>query len=325
MTLTIIIPIYNTESFIEKCLLSVCNQTLEKFNIILVNDCSPDRAMDKAISIINLFPNRKKYTTFINLPRNLGLAGARKAAFDEITTTYFTCLDSDDYLELDALKAMLDAAIKYEADIVVCDYFITFKNKEKVVIQHTTAQTYINDILYNYLHASYCNKLYRTNLLKNISIIENINMCEDLLAAIQIGFYTKNIFYINKPFLHYVQYNSSSYTNTYSTKSINDIIFVLEFIDSYIKKNTIVNNYSLYDNSLYYRKQMMNDLILEKTNPIDYHKYYNLYKTSIIKNFNLKLSIYQQLILIAGLIRSKYVIFILIYLKKYFLSIKGFC
>lgn len=271
---SIIIPVYKTEAFIERCLTSVFEQTLEDFEIIIVDDCSPDNSILLVEKLLEKYPHRKLNTNIVRLTQNVGSALARKIAFDQASGDYITCLDSDDYLELTALSDMLNRATETKSDIVICDYFLTYQDKEKIIKQKTSLESAVLDLLTDRIHSSYCNKLYRKELLKNITILDGINMCEDLLAMFQMLSLAKSISYIDKPYLHYVQYNNNSYTAKLSQKSCEDMISVIEFIENDMKNN---NTFFKYQYGLEYRKLFIKYNLLTQTSRELRKNYFGLY------------------------------------------------
>lgn len=314
---SIMIPVYNTEEFIEKCLRSVCEQTLDNFEIVIVDDCSPDNAMSIVDNVLKDYPERKKSTQIIRLEKNVGLASARKIAFPKMRGTYVTCLDSDDYLEHDALEEMLKKAQETDADMVICDFFNTFADDKDVLVSQKIGVDILSDLFVNKLHASYCNKLYKKEILDQIVILDSINMCEDFLAMTQMMFYAKKVVYIEKAFLHYVQYNSNSYTKKISQKSIDDILMVAEFLENFLKNNNV---YERYRKEWYHRKLFFKFMVLKNLNFWDRKKYLNIYLEA--NEEICSLSLYPRLILHLAKRESNYFISLILYIKEIMMAFK---
>lgn len=309
LLVSVVIPVYKTEEFIEKSLKSICEQTLDMFEIIIIDDCSPDNAIKKAEEVLQSYPQRLQYTKIIRLPKNGGLASARKIAFKEVQGKYVTCLDSDDYLEVKALEEMLKIAQSQDADIVVCDYFLTYKNSEKKIKQFIQYNNFLRCLLESKLHGSYCNKLYKKELLDKIKILDNINMFEDYLAMVQMAVFAKKVVYLDRAFLHYVQYNEYSYTANYSEKNIQDILAVMNYLESFLKVNHL-----LVDNQDYFnhRKVFVKYVILSNSHRGLRKKYLSLYTDIEIKNIPLHFKI----ILFLSRIKANFIIDLFIIFKK---------
>lgn len=314
---SIVIPVYNTGKFIERCLRSVCEQTLADFEIVIVDDCSPDNAMEIADKVLQGYPNRLACTQIIRLEKNVGSASARKAAFSKTNGKFITCLDSDDYLELNALYEMLEKAQKTGADLVICDFFSEYL-KKNILLSQKVNNDVISDLFLNKLHGSYCNKLYKKEILNETDILDSVNMCEDFLAMTQIMFYAKKIVYLNKAFTHYVQYNSNSYTKNISQKSIEDILTVVEFLEEFLHKKNI---YEKYEQEWLYRKKFFKFMILNSASKSDRQKYFKLYENDKIDIG--KMPFYQRGILWAAKMKINFIIDMIISLKNIIKKMRG--
>ena len=99
--ISIIIPVYNTSKYLKKCLDSVINQTYKNYNVIIVNDGSTDNSLD----IIKEYMKKSSSIILIN-QKNMGLSMARNNAVKKVESDYFLFLDSDDYLDINALKIL---------------------------------------------------------------------------------------------------------------------------------------------------------------------------------------------------------------------------
>ena len=112
--ISIILPFYNVEPYLRKCMDTLVNQSLRDIEIIAINDCSPDNSL----SIIEEYAAKDERIKIINNEKNLKLAGARNAGLDVATGEYVSILDSDDFIELDFLEKLYALAVSEDADIV---------------------------------------------------------------------------------------------------------------------------------------------------------------------------------------------------------------
>lgn len=122
--ISVLIPVYNVEKYVGRCILSVLNQTIqESIEIIIVNDCTPDNSMRVINEVIHSSSNtlNGKELKIINHETNKGLAFARYTALNYATGKYILQIDSDDYIEKEMLEKMYAKAIATDADIVGCD------------------------------------------------------------------------------------------------------------------------------------------------------------------------------------------------------------
>ena len=127
---SIIVPVYNVEKFIEKCTITLMEQDYKNIEYIFVNDCTPDNSMQVLSDTLAKYPNRKDDIKIINNAQNSGSSITRKNGFDIANGEYILFIDSDDWVELDMVSSMLKKAKETDADIVCCDYFLNFKNKQ---------------------------------------------------------------------------------------------------------------------------------------------------------------------------------------------------
>ena len=129
---SIIIPVYNVEKYLKKCLDSVVNQTLKDIEIIVVNDGSPDNSQ----KIIDEYA--KKYSQIASYTKeNGGLSDARNYGIKKSKGKYLAFIDSDDFIDHDMIKKMYNKAVKENLDIVVCNSVEVYENglKREIKIQ----------------------------------------------------------------------------------------------------------------------------------------------------------------------------------------------
>lgn len=121
---SVIIPIYNTEKYLEKCIESVINQTFKNLEIILINDCSTDGSLE----IIKKYEKIDKRIKVINLLKNVGQRKGRNIGYDNAEKEYITNIDSDDFLEEDAIEKNFNFMKKNDLDIVIYDMYYFFED-----------------------------------------------------------------------------------------------------------------------------------------------------------------------------------------------------
>lgn len=120
---SIIIPIYGVELFIERCAISLFEQTLDDIEYIFVDDCTMDKSVQILQGIIAKYPQRKDNVFIIRHERNKGLASARKTGLKFVHGEYVAHCDSDDWVERNMYEYLYQEAISANADIVWCDYY----------------------------------------------------------------------------------------------------------------------------------------------------------------------------------------------------------
>lgn len=226
---SVIVPIYNTASFLDKCLNSLVHQTLDDIEIICVNDGSTDHSQ----SIINEFLLKYPYRVKSILKRNGGLSDARNMGLQEACGEYIAFLDSDDYVELDLYEKMYAKACQTRADIIVCGFKrVTLEGNVLSIEQTQLKKSYSSiDGLTSIAPAAW-NKLYKRELWIQSEVRYPKGVWyEDLPTTIKLMLYANNIATVNEPLIYYVQHpNSISYT---FDERAHDIFTVLTDIHSF--------------------------------------------------------------------------------------------
>lgn len=256
--ISVIIPVYKTEKFLEKCVKSVINQTLKEIEIICVNDGSPDnslrilkdlQSMDERIKIID--------------QQNQGVCKARNEAIKIAKGKYCINIDSDDWVEENYLEEMYKTAEKNGSDIVISDIFLDFyyeKSKsfvmrdlnisEKITLN---GEEYINIFLDTNFNGYSCNKLIKKELYikNNIKYNENIYIFEDVEVILKLAYFSNKINKINKSYYHYIKHESIA-SNQSKEKCLNDInncfkelnLFFLKNKEYHFSKKILIHWYS---------------------------------------------------------------------------------
>ena len=249
---SIIIPVYKVEKFIERCARSIFEQTYENLEIIFVNDSTPDNSIEILNYVLNDYPHRKQQTHVINFETNQGVASARNTGMKNSTGKYSIQFDSDDYVESTMIEEMVTIGEKESADITICDFMYIYPNQTKHLHVNPSLNPHVllQQVLTGEVHSSLCNKLIkRTLYLKHdITFIEGLNMREDLSVMFRLLYFTEKIAYIPKPFYNYIQTNTASYT---TIKRINESIQanIIELVNIvqcfYSKNNDITINFAI--------------------------------------------------------------------------------
>ncbi|BAK44105.1 glycosyltransferase family 2 protein [Eggerthella sp. YY7918] len=158
---TIIVPIYNTELFIEQCLDSLLNQSYSNIEIICVDDCGKDDSVAIASKYAELHPETIQ---IVRHSVNRGLGAARDTGIEHAQGEYIAFIDSDDYIKPDFIETYLESFFENESDVVIGGYIRDCEG------EHTEHPTIPEDPLYPWASVSACCKMYRTSFLKMHSI-----------------------------------------------------------------------------------------------------------------------------------------------------------
>ena len=217
MKLSIVIPVYNTSKYLPKCLDSLTKQTLDKIEFIFVDDGSTDNSTE----IITKYMEKDKRIKLLK-KENGGAATARNYGIKKATGEYIAFADSDDYVDKDMYKIMYDRAKKDDLDIVLCNYYLVYGDKEVINENKITTleEKDISSNEYILITPSPCNKIVKKSYLdKSKFYFPEGMMYEDLASIPLLGLYNPKVVYINKCLYYYVQSdNSVMRTSLYKTK-----------------------------------------------------------------------------------------------------------
>lgn len=246
--ISIIVPIYNTEKYLERCLQSLINQDYKNIEIILINDGSND----KSISICNTYKNKDNRIIVID-KKHTGVADTRNIGIKKATGDYIGFVDSDDYIDKDMFKNLVEGAEKYKCEISMCDLVETYSLNDEIKeykLKHVKMdkKQALEQLLYDKNIGNYMTvKLFRKELFEGIEFPEG-TLYEDIATAYKLFNKASNILYIPVPMYHYYQ-RSDSIVNNITRESIRNYISVVfeRYYD--LKKNSqdieLYNVYSI--------------------------------------------------------------------------------
>lgn len=211
---SVVIPVYNVEPYIEKCLHSLFGQTLADMEFLFVDDGSTDGSVTKITEILASYPHRESQTRILYHGVNLGVAAARTTGIKTATGDYIIHCDPDDYVESDMYETMYNKAIDTNADIVACYYWEEWPHQKKLVRRKYEAspQACLKNIYRKNRHCSRLwDKLIRRSLITSHNIVpfEDCDYAEDLGCMVRILYHAASITVIEKPLYHYCRRNNS--------------------------------------------------------------------------------------------------------------------
>lgn len=227
--ISIIVPIYNAEKYLDKCIESLINQTKKELEFILINDGSTDNSE----KIIKKYKDKRiKY--FKN--ENQGIGKTRNFGIEKATGKYIMFIDSDDYIDKNMAKLMFDKAFSNSLDMVVCDYYKVINNEnieEKLPSFKPTTLKNSPNLLCD-INLSPWNKIYKTSLIKdnNIRFVEDLKY-EDAPFVIETLDKANKIGKVNKCLNYYVIHGNSE--TTVRDKRVFDILKIIDRIRKYFK------------------------------------------------------------------------------------------
>ncbi|HBD3503669.1 TPA: glycosyltransferase family 2 protein, partial [Escherichia coli] len=194
---SVIVPVYNTELYVERAIISLMEQTLDDVQFIIIDDGSKDNSLTIIKQVIARYPARQDQVTLISRG-NRGVAATRAQGMELAAGDYVIHLDSDDWAEVNWLEELYSKAIENDSDIVTCDYNVITKKRAVHIKQYTPSNGLecINKMLLGELHGSTWNKLIKRSLIVSNNLSFNkVNYLEDFIFVMQLFFLAKNITY----------------------------------------------------------------------------------------------------------------------------------
>lgn len=209
---TILIPIYKVEKYLEKTLDSVFTQTYPYLDYVFVNDCSPDKSLQVLTNSIKKYGIEKEKYTIINHEQNQGIAVSRADCITNATGDYVYFVDSDDWIEKNAVEQMVLASKNGTIDIVGCDYMKDHLSGG-ITVHHENYAGTCRGNMYRCLNYDIATVLWklliRRSLFDNFTITPHVDIVEDYIMSVKLYYYAKSFIAIPQAFYHYVQYNQA--------------------------------------------------------------------------------------------------------------------
>lgn len=232
---SVIVPVFKVERFVERCMRSLLSQTLDNVEYIIVNDASPDRSIDIIKRVCLEYPNR--LVTFINHDQNKGLPSARNTGLKAANGEYIFHCDSDDYVDPTMLEDLYNAATENDSDIVWCDWYLTLSQSERYMVQPSlsTPLDAVKAMLCGKMKFNVWNKLIKRQLYTNsgVSFPDGYGMAEDMTIIMLFAF-ANRVEYLPKAYYHYIKTNSTAFSQTYSERHLVELQYNIDRIESFI-------------------------------------------------------------------------------------------
>lgn len=293
--LSVIVPVYNSEKYLKKCLDSLVNQKLDMLEVLLINDGSTDNSQNLINEYVEKFPNVFKSFT----QENQGQAIARNVGVKNATGEFVTFVDSDDYIEEDAYSKILDEIENEDLDVVCFDYFEVIDGKKEEKEHYFLDNNIDKNKKYIVSEAGPWNKIIRRSLLidNDIYFLEN-KIYEDLAVIPTLAKYTKKIEYVPYRIYDYVIRSNSTMRQVNYNKKMEDIFYVVDklyndFIDTEYKEELeyIYIEHLLHAANLRFFEHKEGYINIDKISEIIKEKFPNWRKNKYYKMQNLKYKI----------------------------------
>lgn len=213
---SVVCLIYNTCQYLERCVKSLMEQTLDSIQYVFVNDCSQDNSMDILSNVLNNYPNRKDDVIILNNPENLGTAKSRIKGIDACQGKYVIHCDSDDWIDVHMMQTLYENASQKDLDVVCCDIVSTNGVSENVLSQKSSLNPVdaIKGILRGKKLGSLWNHLVKREIVHDKGIQSpKSQVMEDAVLLIQYLLNSKAIGYVDRPLYFYYRHKSTSESN----------------------------------------------------------------------------------------------------------------
>lgn len=219
---SVIIPVYGVEKYIERCARSLFEQTLDDLEYLFIDDCTPDKSIEILKNVLEEYPHRKNQVIIHRMEKNSGQAAVRKWGMLNATGDYIIHCDSDDWVDVTMYEKMYNKAIEERSDVVVCDYMVTDGESTQNIVKACHSEKpfeFLENMLFQRDPWSLWNKLLKKTAYSKDLIYPKGNMGEDMVLCLQLILNSTKITYINES-LYYYFFNINSITKGCSRKKI---------------------------------------------------------------------------------------------------------
>lgn len=246
---SIIIPVYGVEKYIERCARSLFEQTLDDIEYLFIDDCTPDKSVEILKHVLEEYPQRKNQVVIHRMEQNSGQAKVREWGMRNATGEYIIHCDSDDWVDIHMYEKMYKKSVSADYDIVVCDYYESDGTSQiinKEYIPDKVEET-MSSILLKKTHSVLWNKLVKKSIYNNKIIYPIANNAEDYALLVQLAYHSKSFGYVNEP-LYFYYYNTSSLTKVMTNENLinrfNQSMSNIGIVETFLRQNQSLAKYS---------------------------------------------------------------------------------
>ena len=272
---SVIVPVYKVEKYIEKCARSLFEQTLDDIEYIFVNDGSPDDSIKVLQRVLADYPNRQAQTRIYDKD-NGGLASVKRYAIPKATGDYMIFCDSDDWVDTDLYEKLYNKAISTGSEIVMFPVTEDWDDHSFV-----RALGELGNDCQKVLENWYCDcvQMYTVNKLVKRSVyvendllpFEGINMWEDNGLMLRVFYYAKGLSQIEGSTYHYFRGNENAYSYSYGRKSVDQMLKCAELLDDFYMSKPDYQRYKKTADSIKYYARI--NLVTDKFSELkEYYK-----------------------------------------------------
>lgn len=226
LKVSVIVPVYKVEKYIERCARSLFEQTLEDIEFIFVNDDTPDNSMEIVRRVLDEFPHRVPFVKFINHTTNQGLTQARNSGLSVAVGEYIAHCDSDDWVQTTMYKDLYECAISNNADVVLCDIKMIYKDNVEIFRTLSPVSDNIQNVN-DYISLPWnctVNMIVKRDVYRDHNILcpDNIVYCEDFHLTVRLLYFSNVIKKLDKALYCYNRTNECSITHQLNSETVMD-------------------------------------------------------------------------------------------------------
>lgn len=241
VSVSVIVPVYNVEKYLDECLSSLVNQTLSELEIIVVNDGTKDNSQNIIDQYVKQYPNK----VISLIKENGGLGDARNYGIPYAKGEYIGFVDSDDIVHLEMYEKMFNKAKLENSDLVLCDLEYFYETSSEKMVKEGLVQ--IEDIDINktvFLSPLFAwNKLYRRSLFIESELKYPIGLWyEDIPVTVPFFTLAKKISYVHETLIYYRQ-RSTSIMGSVDNPKVKDIFDIMHLCLTYFKDHNLLDTY----------------------------------------------------------------------------------
>lgn len=285
---SVIIPVYGVERYIERCAESLFLQTLDDIEYIFVDDCTPDNSIELLKRIITKYPNRQNQIRIERMSHNSGLPAARAYGLKLATADYIAHCDSDDWVDLKMYEQLYDKAIREKSDLVLCDYYISDDHNTRYFskkVKDTSRDVILSRLLTEYSLNPVWSVMAHRRLYDMIKTPKG-NQGEDNTFMIQLAYKAQKISYLSEA-LYYYRITPNSISNSIDIQSImkryNQLCLNREIVREFAENQGFINDYRAAFEAYFFRtKNILNDYLYDTSCR---ELWLSSYKISLLKVF----------------------------------------
>lgn len=234
---SICVPVYGVEKYIERCARSLFEQTYQNIEYVFVNDCTPDHSIDVLNQVLCDYPERSSSIKVISHSKNRGLAAARNTGVENASGEFILWVDSDDSIDITTVEKLINIQNIHNADIVCYNIKTLYKGYE--VINDNGDYEYGRALSLLMLEGTapheLCGHLIRKCLYtdNNVKAIEGLNWAEDYQVMPKLAYYATRVSTLHEALYYYDRTSENSYSNTFSLDSFHQSWDVACLIDGF--------------------------------------------------------------------------------------------